>query len=593
MKSCRFVPSLYNRIMTEIEKKRHSLAHLLAAAVLELYPDSQITLGPAIDNGFYYDIAFQNPINDKDLSSIQKKMKKLSNSWKNFSSKIVSIDEAREFFKGNSYKLELINEIAEKGEDITLYSSGNFTDLCRGGHVDDFQSINMDAWKLDRIAGAYWRGDEKNQMITRIYGLAFDTKEELDDYLRIREAAKERDHRKIGKELGLFTFSELVGPGLPLFTPKGTKIRNLIVEKIQNIQEKYGYEQVTIPHITKSELYKTSGHWDKYKDDLFHVTGKSNTEFVMKPMNCPHHTQIFNAEARSYRDLPLRYAETTMVYRDEQAGELMGLSRVRSITQDDGHIFCTEDQIETEVNNIVSIIQEFYTSLGMFNEGDYWVSLSVRDTKKLDKYIGDNHLWDKAESILEKIAINNKLHYKRVEGEAAFYGPKLDFQFKDALGREWQLGTAQLDFVQPNRFELSYIDEQGNKKTPVMIHRAIAGSLERFMSLVIEHFGGYFPLWLSPIQVAVIPVRSEFHNEYAQTIFQQLQENGIRVELWNDEREGFGKKIRKAKTQKMPYWIVIGDEEMNNKTITVESHKSQEKGISLEEFKEKIQHHIK
>ncbi|MAQ77138.1 threonine--tRNA ligase [Candidatus Campbellbacteria bacterium] len=580
--------------MTHIEKKRHSIAHLLAAATLKLYPDTKITLGPAIEHGFYYDMEFSNTISDSDLKKIQKTMKKMANSWSTFESKEVSPNEAREFFAGNEYKLELIDEIEKKGEPITLYTSGDFTDLCRGGHVENFkEEIDMNAFKLDRVAGAYWRGDENNPMLTRIYGLAFDTKEELDEYLQQRDEAKKRDHRKIGKELGLFTFSEKVGPGLPLFTPKGTKIRDLVVDKIDRIQSQFGYEKVCIPHITKSDLYKTSGHWDKYKDDLFHVKGKSDAEFVMKPMNCPHHTQVYDAEPRSYRDLPLRYAETTMVYRDEQAGELMGLSRVRSISQDDGHIFCTPDHIKQEVNNIVSIIKEFYTAMDMFNDGDYWVSLSVRDSQDLDKYIGDDELWDKAEIILEDIAKENNLHYKRVEGEAAFYGPKLDFQFKDALGREWQLGTAQLDFVQPARFELEYTDNEGNKQTPVMIHRAVAGSLERFMALSIEHFAGYFPLWLAPLQIAIIPIKPDIHGDYAETIRQALQEAGARVELWDDDHDGFGKKVRRAKNEKIPYWIIIGDEETDSKTLTIESKNGQQKNISMEEFVASIQDKLK
>ncbi len=580
--------------MTELEKKRHSLAHLLAAATLKLYPNTKITLGPTVENGFYYDMDFENPINDTDLKKIQKTMKKMAQGWGAFEEERVTLDEARELFAGNEYKLELIEEIAARGEDITLYRSGDFLDLCRGGHVENFkEDVNLDAFKLERVAGAYWRGDENNKMLTRVYGIAFDTKEELDEYIAMREEAKKRDHRKIGKELGLFTFSEKVGPGLPLFTPRGTKIRNLVTEKIGSIQEQYGYEQVCIPHITKSDLYKTSGHWDKYKDDLFHVKGKSDAEFVMKPMNCPHHTQIFDAEPRSYRDLPLRYAETTMVYRDEQAGELMGLARVRAITQDDGHIFCTEDQIETEVNNIVAIIKEFYTSLDMLNEGDYYVSLSVRDPENLEKYIGDNDLWNKAESILEKIATDNNLNYKRIEGEAAFYGPKLDFQFKDALGREWQLGTAQLDFVQPARFELEYTDHEGNKQTPVMIHRAIAGSLERFMALTLEHFAGHFPLWLALTQIAVIPIKSDIHGDYAQKVFDELKNTGARVELWNDDKDGFGKKVRRAKNMKLPYWIIIGDEEMNAGTLTIETKDGGEKGITLAEFIESIKKDLK
>ena len=576
--------------MTNIEKKRHSLAHLLAAATLKLYPDTKVTLGPHIENGFYYDMDFVSPINDADLKKIQKTMKKMANSWTNFEPKTVSLNEAREFFAGNEYKLELIEEIATRGEEITLYTSGDFTDLCKGGHVENFkEEVAMDAFKLDRVAGAYWRGDENNKMLTRVYGLAFDTKEELTEYLTQREEAKKRDHRKIGKELGLFTFSEKVGPGLPLFTPRGTMIRNLVTEKISSIQSEFGFQQVCIPHITKSDLYKTSGHWDKYKDDLFHVKGKSDAEFVMKPMNCPHHTQIFDAEPRSYRDLPLRYAETTMVYRDEQAGELMGLSRVRSISQDDGHIFCTPEQIKNEVNNIVSIIKQFYTAMDMLHEGNYWVSLSVRDSEKPEKYIGETALWDKAESILEEIAKENNLNYKRVEGEAAFYGPKLDFQFKDALGRQWQLGTAQLDFVQPKRFDLEYTNHEGTKETPVMIHRAVAGSLERFMALAIEHFAGHFPLWLAPTQIAIIPIKSDIHSEYAESVYQSLKSAGARVELWNDDRDGFGKKVRKAKNMKLPYWIVIGDEEVETQTLTVETKDGGEKGVSIDDFIASIQ----
>jgi len=579
--------------MTEIEKKRHSLAHLLAAAVEELYPDAKLTLGPAVENGFYYDIAFSSTLSDADLKTIQKKMKKIANSWSSFEGEVVDANKARDVFSGNEYKTELIDEISERGEDITLYTSGKFTDLCRGGHVDDFKTIAMDAWKLDRVAGAYWRGDEKNPMLTRIYGLAFDTKEELDTYLHQQEEAKQRDHRKIGKELGLFTFSDLVGPGLPLFTPKGTALRDNIIEKIHRIQAQYGYQRVNIPHITKKDLYETSGHWEKFGEELFHVKGQSDAEFVMKPMNCPHHTQIYAAEPRSYRDLPVRYTESTTVYRDEQAGELIGLGRVRSITQDDGHVFCTQDQIKGEIKNIIEVIKQFYTSLEMWNEDTYWVSLSVRDSQDLDKYIGDSSIWDSAERILQEIAEEYKLPYKRIEGEAAFYGPKLDFMFKDALGRERQLATAQLDFNMPNRFGLEYTDNEGTKQTPVMIHRAIAGSLERFLSIIIEHFAGYFPLWLAPTQIAVIPIKEDIHGAYAQDIYESLLKAGIRVELWNEDHEGFGKKVRKAKNAKLPYWIIIGDEEMVNKTITVESNDEQQKDIMLSSFIESISDKLK
>jgi threonyl-tRNA synthetase len=555
-----------------LEYKRHTLAHLLAAAVVEQYPHAKLTLGPAIDTGFYYDIDFSDgeAPGEDDLKAIQKGMKKLINKWTEWSHAEVSAAEAREKFAGNQFKLELIDEIDGKGEKITLYTCGDFTDLCRGGHVDNpKEEIAMDAFKLDKIAGAYWRGDEKNPMLTRIYGIAFDTKDELLAYETQLAEAKKRDHRKIGKELDLFTFSELVGPGLPLFTPKGTMMRDLVVDKIMQIQAKYGYQKVTIPHITKSDLYKTSGHWEKFGDELFKVKGQSDAEFVMKPMNCPHHTQIFASKPRTYKELPIRYAETTMVYRDEQAGELIGLGRVRSITQDDGHAFCTFDQIDQEVEAIVQVIKAFYKTLGMYEEGKFWVSLSVSDPSDPDKYLGDPEKWMQAESMLEDVAKRLELPYKRVEGEAAFYGPKLDFMFYDAIGRERQLATAQLDFVMPERFGLEYVDNEGNKQTPVMIHRAIAGSLERFMAIMIEHFAGNFPLWLSPEQIAVIPV-AEAHNEYAQGVHERLMAAGFRSQIDTDN-DSMGKKVRNAKQGKLPYFLIIGDTDIANKTVTVES----------------------
>lgn len=578
-----------------LEFKRHTLAHLLAAAVLVDYPHAKLTLGPAIESGFYYDIDFSagDAPNDGDLKKIQTHMKKMLGHWTSFEHREVSAEEACEIFKGNEFKTEMINELAEKGETITLYTAGagtkaEFTDLCRGGHSENpAQEIAADAFKLDKVAGAYWRGDEKNPMLTRIYGLAFDTTEELDAYLTQIEEAKKRDHRKLGKELDLFTFSELVGAGLPLFTPKGTLMRDLIVEKIMKIQAQYGYKKVTIPHITKSDLYKTSGHWEKFADDLFKVKGKSDAEFVMKPMNCPHHTQIFDSHPRSYKEMPIRYAETTMVYRDEQAGELIGLGRVRSITQDDGHVFCTPDQIEQEVKNIVHVIQEFYTALGMYNEGQFWVSLSARDPQDPQGYLGDPAIWDHAESTLANIADELKLPYKKIEGEAAFYGPKLDFMFKDAIGRERQLATAQLDFVMPERFGLSYTDHEGNKQTPVMIHRAIAGSLERFMAIMIEHFAGNFPLWLSPMQLAIIPV-SDTHNEYATEVYNALTSAGFRVEL-EISNDSMGKKIRNAKQQKLPYFVVIGDAEVAENTVTLETRDQDEnESLTLNALIEKL-----
>lgn len=565
-------------------KKRHTLAHLLAAAVLEHYPDTKLTLGPAIDTGFYYDMEFSKPLTDADLPKIEKTMKKLLSEWKEFTHKEVSVDEAREIFVKNPYKLELIEEIAEKGEKITLYTCGRFTDLCRGGHSGNpAEEIDAESFKLDKIAGAYWRGDEKNKMLTRIYGLAFENKGELDAHMEMLAQAKERDHRKLGKELDLFTFSDLVGPGLPLFTPKGTILRDLIVDKIQGIQKRFGYQKVTIPHITKKELYETSGHWTKFSDELFKVKGMSNAEFVMKPMNCPHHTQIYASKPRSYKDLPLRYMETGVVYRDEQAGELLGLARVRAISQDDGHLFVRPDQIEEEITNIVSIIKEFYTSLGMWKEGGFWVSLSVRDPKTPEKYLGEPELWDESENILENIAKKNNLPYKRVEGEAAFYGPKLDFMFFDALGRERQLGTAQLDFNMPKRFGLEYTDKDGLKKTPAMIHRAVAGSLERFLAIAIEHFNGQFPFWLSPIQVALVPIKDN-HETFAREVHEKMTENGIRAELMT---AGLGKSVREAKSQKIPYTMVIGDKEIESNKFKLEGVE-EVADVSIEDILEKF-----
>ncbi len=553
----------------DISNKRHTLAHLLAAATLELFPDTKLTLGPAVDNGFYYDMEFLKPLTDADLPKIEKVMRKMLPSWKEFTHKEVTADEAREIFTGNPYKIELIEEIAGKGEKITLYTCGGFTDLCRGGHSDNpAKDIDPESFKLDKVAGAYWRGDEKNTMLTRVYGFAFETKEELDAHLKMLELAKERDHRKIGKELDLFTFSDLVGPGLPLFTPKGTIVRDLIIEKIQRIQRGFGYQKVTIPHITKKELYETSGHWSKFGDELFKVKGAGDTEFVMKPMNCPHHTQIYASKQRSYKDLPLRYMETGVVYRDEQAGELIGLARVRAISQDDGHIFCRPDQIEEEITNIVSVIKEFYTSLDMWKEGNFWVSLSVRDPNTPDKYLGGEEIWNKSEAILEEIAKKNNLPFKRVEGEAAFYGPKLDFQFKDSLGRERQLATAQLDFNMPKRFGLEYTDKDGSKQTPVMVHRAVAGSLERFLAVAIEHFAGHFPAWLAPVQISVIPVNEEAHGEFAKKTYENMISQGIRAEILIDD--SLGKRIRASKTQKVPYIMVIGEKEIESGKFKLE-----------------------
>ncbi len=573
-----------------LEHKRHTLAHLMAAAVLKLYPNALTTIGPATDTGFYYDFDFGTEAkpSEENIKDVQKEMRKMLNVWTEFTHEVVSKDDAEKLFAGNTYKLELINEIDARGEKITLYTCGGFTDLCRGGHADNpSKEIPSDSFMLDRIAGAYWRGDEKNIMLTRIYGLAFDTKEKLDAYVLQQIEAKKRDHRKLGKELDLFTFSDLVGSGLPLFTPKGTVLREEINRYSQELRTKRGFDRVFIPHITKTSLYETSGHWAKFGDELFLVKSQETSDqFVLKPMNCPHHTQIYASKPRSYRSLPIRYLETTTVYRDEKKGELAGLSRVRAITQDDSHVFCRPDQIETEFKSIMEIVTEFYTTMGM----TFRARLSFKDPATPEKYLGDESLWKSAEEQLESIAKNGAFEYFVSKGEAAFYGPKIDFMATDAIGREHQLATAQLDFVQPARFGLVYNDADGTEKTPVMIHLAIAGSLERFLSVYIEHTAGAFPTWLAPVQVRVLPV-SDKHIDYANTVRTTLKNENIRVDV-DDASESLGKKIRAAKMEKIPYLLVVGDAEVEANTVSAESRLGALGSLSIPDIIAKLKEEI-
>ncbi len=573
----------------EMESIRHSLAHLLAAAVQRLWPETKNTIGPAVDNGFYYDFEFATPISDKDLSKIEKKMRDTLKDWKTFEGKEISADEARELFKNNPYKLELIEEIIAKGEKVTVYTSGRFTDLCRGGHVEDAQTIDPESFKLDRVAGAYWRGDEKNKMLTRIYGLAFESKAELDAYLAQKEEALKRDHKKLGKELGLFVFSDLVGPGLPLWTPKGTIMRDALNDYVWELRKAKGYQRVTIPHITKRALYETSGHWAKYGDDLFKIKTREGHEYALKPMNCPHHTQIFDSSMRSYRDMPQRYAETTMVYRDEQSGELSGLSRVLSITQDDAHVFCRENQIEDEMFAVWDIVDKFYKTFGFSN---LQVRFSRHDPAHIEKYLGTKETWNKAENAIKKLIEKRGVEWIDGTGEAAFYGPKLDFIAHDSIGRVLQVATIQLDFNMPERFKLFCTNEEGKKEQIVMIHCAIMGSIERFSATLIEHLAGNFPLWLSPVQVAVLPVTDDFLN-FALEVTEKLKAVGIRAELDNS-RDGLGKKVRNAKIEKLPYWIVIGAKEVEAKKIALEHRTKGQLGqMTVEETLAKLQSEIK
>ena len=567
-----------------LQEKRHTLAHLLALAVRRDFPHALPTIGPAIDTGFYYDFDFTggNAPTDADLKQIEKNMRKALSSWKAFSHRVVTPEEARDVFENNQYKTELIDELEKNGEKITLYTVGEghfeFTDLCRGGHSESpAQDIDPDSFTLEKIAGAYWRGDEKNPMLTRIYGLAFNTKDELDAYRTQIEEAKKRDHRKLGRELDLFTFSELVGSGLPLYTPKGTILREELGHFSESLQAKYGFQKVWIPHITKIDLYKKSGHWDKFGHELFLVQSQESSDsFALKPMNCPHHTQIYSSKPRSYRDLPVRYMETTTCYRDEKTGELGGLTRVRSLTQDDAHVFCRPDQIEQEFENIMTMIKTLYGALGM----EFKARLSFHDPKNRDKYLGDDSLWGMAEEKIETVAKKLGLNYFIARGEAAFYGPKIDIMVIDALGREWQCATEQLDFVQPVRFGLEYTDSDGTKKTPVMIHKALLGTLDRFLGVYIEHTSGNFPLWLSPEQIRILPV-AEAHHAYAKKVHEELSAVGIRATL-DDSNESLGKRIRNAKTDKLPYFVVVGEKEVEAKTVTLESRKDTSENMTLE-----------
>jgi len=567
-----------------MDKQRHSLAHILAMAAKDLDPEVKMAIGPVIENGFYYDFEFSKEVGANDLPLIEKKMRTIINKGFTPVCNTISKAEAKELFKNQPYKLELIDGIEG---DITTYTFNDFTDLCEGPHVDNSKDIDPTAFKITHTAGAYWRGDEKNKMLTRIYGLAFNTKEKLKDYIKIQEEAKKRDHRKLGKELDLFTFSPLVGAGLPLWTPKGTIIRSEIDNYIWELRKAKGYQKVTIPHITKKDLYEKSGHWDKFGDELFRIKTREGKEYAMKPMNCPHHTQIFAREPHSYKDMPQRYAETTMVYRDEQSGELGGLIRVLSITQDDAHVFCRFNQLKEEFFSVWDIVDTFYSTFGFtFSK----VRLSFHDPETMEKYIGTEGSWQKAEDMLREIAKERKTGTFEVTGEAALYGPKIDFMASDSLGREHQVATIQLDLNLPERFDLTCINEKGEKERIVMIHAAIAGSLERFGAVLIEHFGGAFPLWFSPVQVKVVPI-GEDQMEYAKNIYTSLKEADIRVEI-DRSNETLGKKIRNAKKSKVPYVLVIGAKEVDEKTVTVEHRDGNLGAMHAEELLTKLQAEI-
>jgi threonyl-tRNA synthetase len=538
---------------------RHSLAHLLAYSVKQLYPGSHNAIGPAIENGFYQDFEMSGTISQEDLPKIETKMKEALTVWRGFERKEVTLDEALEIFADNKYKQELAREFAEGGKTLTVYTSGDFVDLCKGGHVENIATIDPEGFKLTKTAGAYWRGDEKNIMLTRIYGVAFATKEELENYLQMQEEAKKRDHRRLGKELDLFIFSDLVGSGLPLYMPNGTVVRNGLIEYSEKVRELVGFQKVWSPHITKKELYEASGHWNKFGDQLLLVKSQETSdELVMKPMNCPHHAQIYAARPRSYRDLPLKLMETATNYRDEKSGEMHGLSRVRSLTQDDSHTYCRPEQVDEVFDQLIEKVQDFYRTIDM----SLSLRLSLRD--KSDAFLGPQNLWDFGQNKLAEIAKRNKLDYYAEEGEAAFYGPKLDFMAEDAIGRKWQLATIQFDFVQPERFALEYTDQEGEKKRPIMIHCAIMGSVDRFFSVYIEHTAGKFPVWLAPEQLRIIQVKdSKQLDGFVEKIAAIAHENGIRTTV-DHSNESVGKKIRAAEMMKIPYTVVVGEKELES-----------------------------
>lgn len=578
----------------QVEKMRHSLSHVLAAAVKELYPTATFGVGPAIENGFYYDIDFGDvKVSDADLARIEKKMRGIIARKCKMVRREVSREDAMKWAQenGQKYKVELIEELPE-GETISFYDlvdpkTGEvlFSDLCKGPHVENLEEIGV--FKLMRVAGAYWRGDEKREMLTRIYGVAFETERELEEYLKRQEEAKRRDHRKLGKELDLFCFSDLVGAGLPLFTPRGTVLREELSELSLGMRGRAGFKKVWTPHITKVDLYKKSGHYAKFGEELFMVHSQVNgEEFALKPMNCPHHAQIFASRPRTYKEMPVRYMEATTDYRDEKTGELGGLSRVRSLTQDDSHVFCRKDQIKSEIQTLVGIVRRLYATVGM---DKLKARLSYRDSS--DKYLGDPELWKMAQEQIKQAAIDNGLDYFEQEGEAAFYGPKIDFMAEDALGREHQVATVQLDFVQPERFGLEFVNEKGEKERPVMIHHATLGSIERFMSVFIEHTGGWFPLWCAPEQVRVLTVNDKVEGYVDEVekvlrgvvLEEPVRGNELRYEVDRSD-DSLGKKIKRTTEMKIPVVLIVGEKDAAESVVSVRTRDGEEK-VKLDELK--------
>jgi threonyl-tRNA synthetase len=576
----------------KLEILRHSTSHVLAAAVLEMFPEAKFAIGPAIENGFYYDFDLPRTLIPEDLEILEEKMRAIIKANHQFERAEISIAEARADFEklGQYYKVELINDLAAAGNNkVSVYKSGSFVDLCSGPHLDSTGEIPTDGFKLTKISGAYWRGDEKNKQLQRIYGVAFASKAELKDYLHMLEEAEKRDHRKLGKELDLFVFSDLVGPGLPIYTNKGATIRREIIKYSNELQSAIGYQEVHTPNMNKADLFKVSGHYEKFKDDMLRVVSNyTDEEYFLKPMNCPQHTQIFASKMRSYKELPMRISDFANLYRDEKPGELSGLTRLRCFCQDDGHCFCREDQIKEEFASVLGAIQKAMQTYRM----NYKIRLSLWDPGKPEKYLGEPAVWENSQKLLEEILVENKIEYVVGVGEAAMYGPKMDLMAKDSLGREWQISTIQLDFIMPKRFQLEYIDSDGERKTPVMIHRALTGSPERFLGILIEHYAGAFPTWLSPVQVAIIPISEKFA-EYAKSVETRFIASGIRTEI-DDSNESLGKRIRLAEKQKIPYILVVGEKESADETVAVRKRGEEKKQevLKVDEFLENIKREI-
>lgn len=568
---------------------RHSAEHVLHTAMEELYPKLKKVMGPPIENGFYIDFDLDQNITPDDFEEIEKRMKEIIDESLDLKMKEITLEEARKIFKDNEYKLDKLDEIEQANETITICEMGSENtkhhdiDLCAGPHVDNTNKIK--AFKLLSVAGAYYKGDENNKMLQRIYATAFDNKRDLEDYLEALEKSKENDHRKVNQFMDLFTFSDLVGRGLVMFTPNGTIVKNELRDYLLDVSKKHGAKEVNIPHIANIELYEKSGHAEKFAEELFKVQSHYEENLVLKPVNCPHHTQIYAHKLRSYRDLPIAYVESTQQHRDEKPGSMSGLNRTRSFEIDDGHTFCTPEQVKDEVIKLLDTVKDFYKALGMW--GEHWVSLSFRDLNTPEKYIGTDEEWEKAESVLLEVNDELKLGGKVIKGEAALYGPKIDIMLKDSLGNDRQLGTVQVDFSMPSRFELSYIDENGEKKTPVMLHRAILGSYGRFIAYLMESTGGAFPVWLAPTQIQIIPI-SQDHVEYANKIVAMARDMNLRIEV-NDRDDTMGAKIRDAQIQKIPYMFIVGDREVKSNKVSLRLRTEEDLGSKkIEDVLKKI-----